>query len=111
MSLIIKDADMPDSCYSCLLFDRLNTRCKHLNKRLDVDECRLGRYEKCELSCGMSTDCNYVDLAEKVTATYYDDEFQEWSEKTTTIEAILDSVCDNYTVITWNIDGRHKRSS
>lgn len=42
-------------------------------------------------------DC--VDLSESVTATYYDDEHEEWSKKTVTIRDVLDSVCDDYTVI------------
>lgn len=40
-----------------------------------------------------------VDLSERVTATYYDDEHEEWSQKTVTIFDVLDSVCDDYTVI------------
>lgn len=43
------------------------------------------------------TDC--VNLSERVTATYYDDEYEEWSQKTVTIRDVLDSVCENYTVI------------
>lgn len=41
----------------------------------------------------------YVDLSERVTATYYDDEHEEWSQKTVTIADVLDSVCDDYTVL------------
>ena len=40
-----------------------------------------------------------VDISERVTATYYDDENEEWSTKTVTIEEVLDAVCDDYTVI------------
>lgn len=40
-----------------------------------------------------------VDLSERVTATYYDDEHEEWSQKTVAIFDVLDSVCDDYTVI------------
>ena len=40
-----------------------------------------------------------VNMAEKVTATFYDDEHEEWSQKTVTIADILDSVCDDYVVI------------
>ena len=40
-----------------------------------------------------------VDLSERVTATYYDDEHEEWSQKTVAISDVLDSVCDDYTVI------------
>ena len=41
----------------------------------------------------------YVDLSEKVTATFYDQEYEEWTMQTVTIEAVLDSVCDDYTVL------------
>ena len=41
----------------------------------------------------------YVDLSERVTATYYDDEHEEWSQKTVTIADVLDFVCDDYTVL------------
>jgi len=40
-----------------------------------------------------------VDLSERVTTTYYDDEHEEWSQKTVAISDVLDSVCDDYTVI------------
>lgn len=40
-----------------------------------------------------------VDLSEMVTATYYNDEHEEWSQKTVAISDVLDSVCDDYTVI------------
>lgn len=42
-------------------------------------------------------DC--VDLAERVTATFYSEENEEWGQKTVTIADILDSVCDDYTVL------------
>lgn len=45
------------------------------------------------------SDCDCVNLSEKVTATYYDEEHEEWSQKTVTIRDVLDSVCDEYTVI------------
>lgn len=41
----------------------------------------------------------YVDLSERVTAQYYDAEYEEWTQETTTIAEILDSVCDDYTVL------------
>ena len=41
----------------------------------------------------------YVDLSEKVTATYYDEQYEEWAQKTVTIADVLDSVCDDYTVL------------
>lgn len=41
----------------------------------------------------------YVALSEKVTATFYDDEHEEWTQKTMTIADVLDSVCNNYTVV------------
>jgi len=44
-------------------------------------------------------DNGYVALSEKVTATFYDDEHEEWTQKTMTIADILDSVCDDYTTI------------
>ncbi len=42
-------------------------------------------------------DC--VDLSERVIATYYDEEHEEWSQKTVTIRDVLDSVCDEYTIL------------
>ncbi len=42
-------------------------------------------------------DC--VDLAERVTATFYDQEHEEWTQKTVTIAEVLDSVCDEYTIL------------
>lgn len=42
----------------------------------------------------------YVDLSERVTAvTFYDDEHEEWTQRTVTIADILDSVCEDYTVL------------
>jgi ribosomal protein S27AE len=40
-----------------------------------------------------------VDLDEKVIATFYSEECEEWTQQTTTIEDVLDSVCDDYTVL------------
>ena len=42
---------------------------------------------------------NCVDLAEHVVATFYDQEYEEWTQKTVTIADVLDSVCDDYTVL------------
>lgn len=44
-------------------------------------------------------DRDMVCLSERVTATYYDIEHEEWSQKTVTIADVLDSVCDDYTVL------------
>lgn len=41
----------------------------------------------------------YVDLSERITATFYDDEHEEGSEQNTTVKDVLDSVCDDYTVL------------
>lgn len=40
-----------------------------------------------------------VDLDERVTAQFYDEECEEWTMQTCTIEDVLDSVCDEYTVL------------
>ena len=45
------------------------------------------------------SDDDRVSLSEKVTATYYDEEHEEWSQKTVTVRDVLDSVCDEYTVL------------
>lgn len=42
-------------------------------------------------------DC--VDLSERVSATFYDQEHEEWTQQTVTIADVLDSVCDEYTVL------------
>ena len=41
----------------------------------------------------------YVDLSERVTATFYSDEYEEWTQQTVTIADVLDSVCEDYTVL------------
>lgn len=41
----------------------------------------------------------YVSLDEKVTAQFYDEEHEEWTMQTVTIEDVLDSVCDEFTVL------------
>ena len=41
----------------------------------------------------------YVDLSEKVTATYYDEQYEEWDHHTVTVEDVLNEVCDDYTVL------------
>lgn len=41
----------------------------------------------------------YVDLSERVTATYYDEQYEEWDHHTVTIEDVLNEVCDDYTVL------------
>ena len=45
------------------------------------------------------SDDDRVSLSEKVTATYYDEENEEWSRKIVTVRDVLDSVCDEYTVL------------
>ena len=40
-----------------------------------------------------------VDLDERVTAQFYDAECEEWTMQTCTIADVLDSVCDEYTVL------------
>ena len=44
-------------------------------------------------------DRDMVSLSERVSATYYDDEHEEWSQKTVTIRDLLDGICDEYTVL------------
>lgn len=41
----------------------------------------------------------YVDLNETVTATYYDEQHEEWNHHLVTIEDVLSEVCDDYTVL------------
>lgn len=41
----------------------------------------------------------YVDLDERVTAQFYDQEYEEWTMRTVTIKDVLDRVCDDYTVL------------
>ena len=41
----------------------------------------------------------YVDLSERVTATFYSDEYEGWTQKTVTIADVLNAVCDDYTVL------------
>ena len=38
-------------------------------------------------------------MDERVTAQFYDQECEEWTMQTVTIEDVLDSVCDDYTVL------------
>ena len=45
------------------------------------------------------SDDDRVSLSETVTATYYDEEHEEWSRKIVTVRDVLDSVCDEYTVL------------
>ena len=39
----------------------------------------------------------YVDLSQVVTASYYDEEHEEWRFRRRTIEDLLDDLCDSYT--------------
>ena len=41
----------------------------------------------------------YVDLNEKIIAQFYDQEREEWTIQTVTIEDVLNNVCDEYTVL------------
>lgn len=41
----------------------------------------------------------YVDLSEKVTTTFYDQEYEEWTQQTVTVADVLNSVCDDYMVL------------
>lgn len=41
----------------------------------------------------------YVDLSQTVTASYYDEEREEWRSRRRTIEDLLDDLCDSYTTI------------
>ena len=45
------------------------------------------------------SDDDSVSLSETVTATYYDEEKEEWSRRIVTVRDVLDSVCDEYTVL------------
>lgn len=45
------------------------------------------------------TERSCVDLAEEVTATFYDEEHEEWTRRKVTIADVLDSVCDDYTIL------------
>lgn len=45
------------------------------------------------------SDDERVSLFETVTATYYDEENEEWSQRIVTVRDVLDSVCDEYTVL------------
>ena len=45
------------------------------------------------------SDDDRVSLSETVTATYYNEENEEWSRKIVTVRDVLDSVCDEYTVL------------
>ena len=45
------------------------------------------------------SDDDHVSLSETVMATYYDEENEEWSQKSVTVRDVLDSVCDEYTVL------------
>jgi hypothetical protein len=48
---------------------------------------------------GQQKSGRYVDLSERVIGYYYDDEYEEWIEKTVTVEELLDTACDDYTVV------------
>ena len=41
----------------------------------------------------------YVNLSERVTATFYDEQNEEWTQQTVTVADVLDSVCDDYMVV------------
>lgn len=41
----------------------------------------------------------YVDIEQKVEAQYYDDNKEEWIQKTVTIGQILDEICEDYKVV------------
>ena len=43
------------------------------------------------------SDC--VCLSERVSATFFDEEHEKWTRKTVTIADVLDSVCDEYTIL------------
>jgi len=86
MSILIKDMEMPKEGTVMAIY------------KLD------GRFyasvhgtELCPLIEIPEHDC--VDLAEKVTATFYSEEYEEWTQQTVTIADILDSVCDDYTIL------------
>ena len=53
-------------------------------------------------------DDDRVSLSETVTATYYNEENEEWSRKSVTIRDVLDSVCDEYTVLPYAQPERKK---
>ena len=38
----------------------------------------------------------YVDIKQLVSATYYDEEHEEWSQKIVSIEDLLCSACDDF---------------
>ena len=44
----------------------------------------------------MSRYSRYVDIKQLVSATYYDEEHEEWSQKIVSIEDLLCSACDDF---------------
>lgn len=84
----------------------INGRPRHapeLNELLSwIDDVPFAQSEHAE--CLQNTkavpdDRDMVCLSERVSATYYDDEHEEWSQKTVTIRDLLDGICDEYTVL------------
>lgn len=75
--------------------------CEFLANLMDVLEKQMEpeRTKYIQDTKAVQSDRDCVDLSEKVTATFYDDEYEEWSQRTVTIRDVLDSVCDSYTVI------------
>lgn len=76
------------------------SKCREIEDRYNMIPAAQPQQAECiQDTKAVPDDRDMVCLSERVSATYYDDEHEEWSQKTVTIRDLLDGICDEYTVL------------
>lgn len=100
MSVLIKGMEMPKSCFYCPFRRKINPDDIQCLVTRDVfEETFAGTIEMrkrgfCPL-IEVPLHGRLIDLDGTALAQYYDEEHEEWSMKTVTVEDILWGVCEN----------------
>lgn len=102
MSILIKGMEMPTRCFSCPMCDvenaEVNCAISHGSyieyREVDPKVAMQDRPEWCPL-VEVPPHGRLIDLDGTALAQYYDEEHEEWSMETVTVEDILWGVCEN----------------
>ena len=95
-------ADEPDNVLANGIIEAADAYVEHEKAQLSK-ECTTSDFPEptriISETRAIPSDDDRVSLSEMVTATFYDDGYEEWSQKTVTVRDVLDAVCDEYTVL------------
>ena len=93
MSVLVKGMRMPKSCSYCDFYNMHLVRCTRIPKWLEIDVCNY-RDKECPLVEVPAPHGRLIDAETKIEAQYYDEEYEEWTMQTFTVEDII-SIADN----------------